>query len=87
MRDDGIPQVRRQKFRIVAQDPAVRLKGRILTAQVEVPAEELASGPWGHRVHVIDYDASTQTLYRPLKYIRQRFSRDIDGERKSAEKA
>jgi len=46
------------------------VKGRILTAQVEVPAEELATGPWGHRVHVIDYDASTQTLYRPLDYRR-----------------
>lgn len=67
---DTIPPLRKQRFRIIAQDPAVRVKGRILTAQVEVPAEELAAGPWGHRVQVIDYDASTQTLYRPLDYRR-----------------
>ena len=70
MRNDAIPLLRKQKFRIIAQDPAVRVKGRILTVQVEVPAEELATGPWGHRVHVIDYDASTQTLYRSLDYHR-----------------
>jgi len=60
--------LRRQPFRIIAQDPAVRINGRILTAQVDVPAEELAAGPWGHRVQVIDYDASTQKFYRPLNY-------------------
>ena len=30
------------------------MKGKILTADVNVPAEELAPGPWGYRVHVID---------------------------------
>lgn len=60
--------LRKQAFRIIAQDPAVRTNGRILTAQVDVPAEELAAGPWGHRVQVIDCDASTQRLYRPLNY-------------------
>jgi len=59
---------RRQTFRIIAQDPAVRVNGKILTARVDVPAEELAAGPWGHRVQVIDYDSSTQMLYRPLDY-------------------
>lgn len=54
-----------QKLTIVAQDPSVRVKGRILTAEVEVPAEELLPGPCGHRVNVIDYDASTDTLYQP----------------------
>jgi hypothetical protein len=64
--------VRTQKLRIVAQDPGVRVGGRILTAQVDVPAEELAPGPWGHRVHVIDFDASTQTLYQPCDYPRRK---------------
>jgi hypothetical protein len=51
---------------IVAQDPSITRKGRILTAKVEIPAEALAAGPWGHRVQIIDYDASTSTLYKPL---------------------
>jgi hypothetical protein len=57
-----------RKLRIIAQDPSVRLEGKILTADVEIPSEELAPGPCGYRVHVIDYDASTNTLYRPRHY-------------------
>lgn len=63
-----VPALRRRKLRIIAQDPAIRVDGRILTAEVDVPAEELAPGPWGHRVHVIDYDASSNTLFKPLEY-------------------
>lgn len=45
---------------VIAQDPSVRNRdGSILMAEIEVPAEELAPGPRGYRVHVIDYDAST----------------------------
>jgi hypothetical protein len=61
-----------RRLRIIAQDPSVRVNGKILTAHVDVPAEELAPGPWGYRVHVIDYDASTGTLYKPLEYPRPR---------------
>ena len=50
---------------IIAQDPSIKVDGHILTAQVSVPAEELIAGPCGHRVNVIDYDASTNTLYQP----------------------
>jgi hypothetical protein len=64
--------MRTQRLRIIAQDPAVKFRGRILTSTVEVPAEEIAPGPWGHRVHVVDFDASTQTLYRPLEYPRRK---------------
>jgi hypothetical protein len=53
-------------LRIIAQDPSIRRRDRILTAEVPVPAEKLAAGPWGHRVQIIDYDASTNTLQRPL---------------------
>ena len=53
---------------ILAQDASVRTPaGRILTARVTVPYEDLADGPIGHRVQVVDYDASTQTRYRPAK--------------------
>jgi hypothetical protein len=86
MRKDATPLLRKQKFRIIAQDPSIRVNGRILTAEVVVPAEALAGGPWGHRVHIIDYDASTQTLYRPFEYRRTKnglledpFSKANDG--------
>lgn len=61
------PPARTRPLRVVAQDPSVRdAQGRILTAVVQVPAEELAPGPRGYRVHVIDYDATTRTLLPPL---------------------
>ncbi|HSA66881.1 MAG TPA: hypothetical protein VLE24_04365, partial [Methyloceanibacter sp.] len=50
---------------IIAQDPSVRVRGKILTADVEIPAEELLPGPRGYRVSVIDYDSSTGVLYQP----------------------
>lgn len=51
---------------VIAQDPDVRdADGRMVRAEIEIPAEDLAAGPWGYRVHVIDFDASTGTLYRP----------------------
>lgn len=63
-------KVRTRQLTIVAQDPAIRDEsGDILTASVDVPAEELARGPRGYRVHVIDYDGSTRTLYKPLEYL------------------
>ena len=50
---------------IIAQDPSVRIGKRILTSEVEIPAEELLPGPCGYRVNVIDYDVTTNTLYEP----------------------
>lgn len=59
-------EARTRSVRIVAQDPSVkRPDGRILTTRVRVPWEPLEAGPAGHRVHVVDYDASSQTLYAP----------------------
>src|SRR5688500_10846157 len=40
----------------------------ILTAEVVVPAEELAPGPRGYRVQVIDYNTSTGEVYTPMEY-------------------
>jgi hypothetical protein len=54
-----------RKLTIVAQDPSVKLRGKIVTAQIDVPAEELLPGPRGYRVNVIDFDASTGHLYKP----------------------
>ncbi|HEX6046027.1 MAG TPA: hypothetical protein VFZ22_16155 [Pyrinomonadaceae bacterium] len=71
---------RTRTLTIIAQDPSVRVDGKILRAQVEVPAEELAPGPWGYRVHVVDYDSSTGSLYRPIKYPPVGTNRNGDGD-------
>jgi hypothetical protein len=55
-----------RRLTILAQDPAVRRNGRLVTAQVEVPAEELLPGPCGYRVNVVDYDATANALYQQL---------------------
>jgi hypothetical protein len=65
-------------LRIIAQDPSIRVHGRILTADVEVPAEQVQRGPWGHRVQVVDYDASRRMFYKPLEYRRDREGRVVD---------
>ncbi|HEX7332147.1 MAG TPA: hypothetical protein VF290_11655 [Pyrinomonadaceae bacterium] len=57
-----------RKLTIIAQDPSIKVNGKILRTEVEIPAEELQPGPWGYRVHVVDYDSSTETLYKPLEY-------------------
>lgn len=53
---------------ILAQDPEVRFgeDGPLAFAKVEVPAEVLAHGPTGYRVRVVDYDASSQCMYKDL---------------------
>ena len=54
---------------VIAQDPSITdAGGKILRAVLQVPAEPLAPGPCGHRVQVVDYDASTDVLYRPQKF-------------------
>src|SRR5262245_56129851 len=57
------------RYSIVALNPSVRgADKKILTAEIEIPNEQLASGPRGYRVQVIDYDSSTQILYEPAPY-------------------
>jgi len=53
-------------LRIIARDPSMSIDGQILTAFVPVPAEALTQGPTGYRVRVVDYDATTNTLYQDL---------------------
>ena len=56
-------------YRVIALDPSVRgADGAVLTALIEIPNEELAPGPRGYRVQVIDYDASNRILYRPAPH-------------------
>jgi hypothetical protein len=57
-----------QKLTIIAQDPSVRLNGRVLTTEIEIPAEEILPGPCGYRVRVIDYDSTANVLYQPASY-------------------
>jgi hypothetical protein len=57
---------RARKMQIVAQDPGVLGDdGSVLTTSVSVPSESLQPGPIGHRVCVVDYDATAQTMYAP----------------------
>ncbi len=58
----------KRKLTIIAQDPSIRIDGRILMAEVDVPAEKLAAGPCGHRINVIDYDATTNILYDQAEF-------------------
>src|SRR5262249_48216135 len=53
---------------VIAQDPSVKFREQVLTTELTVPAEELLAGPCGYRVNVIDYDASTGALYKPMSY-------------------
>ena len=52
---------------ILGQDPSVKNgTGRVITAQIAIPNEQLSAGPRGYRVQVVDYDASTNRMYVPL---------------------
>ena len=73
----SLQPIHTRKLTIVAQDPSVRVNGKILRASIDVPAEEIGTGPRGYRVDVVDYDSSTMTLYKPIKYPR------IDGKREA----
>jgi hypothetical protein len=63
-----VTQLHTRKLTIIAQDPSVKVKGQILRTEIEIPAEDLQPGPWGYRVHTVDYDSSTETLYKPREY-------------------
>jgi hypothetical protein len=53
------------QVRVVAQDPMLTHDGAIVTDLVTFPYEDVEAGPIGHRVHVVDYDSSTATMYPP----------------------
>jgi hypothetical protein len=63
------PASRTNHFTVIAQDPGVRSRdGRVLTASVRLPPESLRAGPRGYRVHVIDFDTTTDRFYPPLAH-------------------
>lgn len=49
---------------IVVQDPTVERDGKVLTAEVQIPREELIDGPMGSALYVVDYDATSRRMYR-----------------------
>jgi hypothetical protein len=55
-----------RKMTILVQDPSVRIAGRLVFAQIDLPYEDLAPGPVGYRVRVADFDASANALYAPF---------------------
>ena len=63
-----------REMSVIAQDPSVRTADgkRIVMSKVTVPAEILSNGPRGYRVHVIDYDSTTELYHGahelPLEY-------------------
>jgi hypothetical protein len=60
------PRARTYAMTVVAQDPEFQIDGKIVTTKLNVPSEQLTPGPGGARIKVIDYDASTRTLYKPF---------------------
>lgn len=49
---------------VLAHDPSVQgPRGAAVTTRLTVPAERLEAGPKGHRVHVVDFDASADHYY------------------------
>ena len=62
-----MPYFPTRKLTILAMDPSVKDRGKILRTQIEIPNEALEEGPRGYRVHVIDYDSSRNILHPPTK--------------------
>src|SRR5438876_12194278 len=62
----SVPYYPTRKLTILALDPSVKHRGKILRTQIEIPNEPLEKGPTGHRVQVIDYDSTAGTMYRPV---------------------
>lgn len=57
---EPVPQL--TALTVIAQDPSVKVGGKILTERIEIPAEHLEPGPRGARFYVIDFDAASGEL-------------------------
>lgn len=56
-----------RKLTIIAQDPSIlNASGKILRTEVNIPYENLAPGPRGYRLNIIDYDSTQRVLYKPF---------------------
>jgi hypothetical protein len=62
-----VAELRTRRMPIVAQDPGIRWGRKSLASRVSVSWEDLEAALSGHRVHVIDYDSSTGTMYAPAR--------------------
>ncbi|MBV8903455.1 MAG: hypothetical protein JOZ22_07445 [Acidobacteriia bacterium] len=62
-----MPYYPTRKLTVLALDPSVRDRGKLLRAQIEIPNESLSAGPRGYRVHVIDYDATSGSYRAPAR--------------------
>jgi hypothetical protein len=60
-----VPYYPTRKLTILALDPSVKDRGKILRTQIEIPNEALDQGPRGYRVHIIDYDSTSNMLHPP----------------------
>ena len=67
LREGAMATAQLRRIQVVAQDPSVRMDGDIVTAWITIPYEDLEPGPMGYAVHVVDYDASTQSMYPPVR--------------------
>ncbi len=65
--DDAKPFYPTRLVTVFAMDPSLIVDGKILRTQIEIPNEALDNGPRGYRVHIVDYDSTTDTFYRPLR--------------------
>ena len=61
-----MPYYPTRRITILALDPSVRDRGKMLRTQIEIPNEVLDAGPCGHRIHVIDYDSTSDVLHPPI---------------------
>jgi hypothetical protein len=62
-----VPYYPSRRLTSLALDPSVRDSNGILRTQIEIPNEVLDPGPRGYRVHVINYDSSTDTFRQPAR--------------------
>lgn len=66
IREHEQPLPQTVKLTVIAQDPLARRPDeRILTDQVDIPAEHLDAGPRGARLYVVDYDPAAAKLEPP----------------------
>lgn len=72
-----MPYYPTRKLTILALDPSVKDGRNMLRTQIEIPNEALDRGPRGYRVHIIDYDSTSNVLY-PAARARAGVNRDDD---------
>lgn len=72
-----MPYYPTRKLTVLALDPSVRDGRNILRTQIEIPNEAVSEGPRGYRVHIIDYDSTSDILY-PAAPVPAGINRDDD---------